>query len=49
MTDPNCPKCHGTGKMRDKDGTIHTCWKCLEAGRLDNHSKKLPDHKMIRL
>lgn len=43
-----CPDCKGTGMMREKDGSVHTCWKCLREGRLDVHSKKLPDTK-IRL
>jgi len=38
-----CPECHNTGIVKEKNGTIHTCWKCLEAGRLDAHSKHLPD------
>ena len=43
-----CPKCKGTGMVKEKDGTVHVCWDCLKAGRLDVHSKSLPDHK-IRL
>jgi hypothetical protein len=38
-----CPKCKGTGKVREKDGTVHTCWDCLAAGRLDTHSKHVKD------
>jgi hypothetical protein len=44
-----CTKCNGTGKIKDADGTVHTCWECLIEGRLDNHSKKLPDRPDIRL
>ena len=38
-----CLKCKGTGIVKDPDGTNHTCWDCLFAGKLDNHSKDLPD------
>lgn len=41
-----CPKCNGTGVIKDKDGSIHTCWDCLLAGRLDCHSKNLPEHNI---
>ena len=41
-----CPKCHGTGIVKEPDGTIHTCWKCLEEGKLDCHTKNLPDHNL---
>lgn len=42
----NCSKCHGTGKVKDKDGSIHTCWDCLQNGRLDIHSNNVPDSKV---
>ena len=38
-----CEKCGGTGIVREKDGSVHTCWKCLSTGRLDNHSKIVKD------
>jgi len=38
-----CEKCNGTGIVKDKDGSVHTCWKCLEEGRLDAHSKNVKD------
>jgi len=41
-----CPKCHGTGVVREKNGQIHTCWDCLEKGRLSVHSDKVPDSKV---
>ena len=44
----NCPECKNTGIVKEKNGGVHTCWKCLEEGRLDAHSKKLPDSN-IRL
>jgi len=38
-----CPDCKGTGMIIEKDGQCHTCWRCLREGRLDVHSKKIPD------
>jgi len=42
----NCPKCHGTGVVKEKDGSIHTCWDCLQDGSLDVHSTKVSDSKV---
>jgi len=41
-----CPDCKNTGMIKEKDGTCHTCWKCLAEGRLDCHSENLPDTKI---
>ena len=41
-----CQKCHGTGVVKDKNGSIHTCWDCLQGGQLDVHSDKVPDSKV---
>jgi len=41
-----CPKCNGVGIVKEKDGSIHVCWQCLQEGRLDVHSKDLPDSKL---
>jgi len=41
-----CSKCNNTGIVKDANGTVHTCWDCLAAGRLDNHSKNVPDSKI---
>jgi len=41
-----CPKCHNTGVVKEKDGSIHTCWDCLQNGNLDVHSEKVPDSKV---
>ncbi len=46
MEEKKCPKCGGTGRIRGKDGSIQTCIDCLLAGRLDAHSKSLPDSKI---
>lgn len=40
-----CPDCNGTGIVKEK-GSVHTCWKCLQEGRLDVHSKKLPESNL---
>ncbi|MEK6827476.1 MAG: hypothetical protein AABX99_03265 [Nanoarchaeota archaeon] len=41
-----CPKCDNTGVVKEKDGSIHTCWACLQSGQLDVHSDKVPDSKV---
>jgi ribosomal protein L37AE/L43A len=38
-----CPDCKNTGIVKDPKGGAHTCWKCLQEGRLDAHSKNIPD------
>jgi ribosomal protein L37AE/L43A len=38
-----CQECKNTGIVKEKDGQVHTCWKCMAEGRLDCHSKNLPD------
>lgn len=40
--DKVCKKCNGTGIVKEK-GSCHTCWDCLDEGRLNQHSKKLPE------
>ncbi len=37
----DCPKCKGERRIKEKDGTIHICFDCLNAGRLDQHDKKM--------
>jgi len=39
----DCPRCHGEGRVKEKDGTSHTCFDCLKDGSLDQHDKKLKD------
>jgi len=43
MADMSCPDCHGTGIVKEKDGSVHTCWKCLQKGQLEQHSKNVKD------
>ncbi|MEM2932614.1 MAG: hypothetical protein QW622_00125 [Candidatus Pacearchaeota archaeon] len=47
MADKLCPKCKGKGIVKDEDGSIHTCWECLEKGELDQHSKEVKESKII--
>ncbi|GEM_PF-850433 len=44
--DKFCQKCKNTGIVKEPNGQVHTCWDCLASGRLDNHSKDLPDHNL---
>jgi hypothetical protein len=32
-----CPKCKGTGVVKEKDGTVHVCFDCLLSDKLDQH------------
>jgi len=44
-----CPKCNNTGKVKERDGTIHICFDCLNAGRLDQHDKNLKSAEELRI
>ena len=44
-----CEKCHGTGIVKEADGSCHTCWDCLNSGRLNQHSNKLPENTRFKL
>lgn len=37
-----CELCKDTFVVKEKDGSFHTCWKCLSDGKLEQHSSKLP-------
>lgn len=41
-----CPKCRDTGIVKEENGLAHTCWDCLQNGKLDVHSEKVPDSKV---
>ncbi len=41
-----CPKCNDTGIVREKNGSCHVCYDCLMAGKLNQHSEKLPDSRI---
>ena len=38
-----CPKCKGTKRIQEKDGTIRPCWNCLMKGDMDQHTKTPKD------
>ena len=38
-----CPKCQGKGRIFDKDGTIRTCFDCLNDGQFDQHTTNVKD------
>lgn len=42
-----CPKCKGTGRIKDPDGTVHICYDCLLSGKLDQHNKSLKDAREL--
>ncbi len=44
--DKECPYCHGTGIVKEKNGVVHTCWDCLSRGKLDAHSENVPDSRV---
>jgi hypothetical protein len=46
-TGKNCPKCHGTGRVKEKDGTIHICFDCLNADVFEQHGN--PKETKIKL
>lgn len=43
MANLNCPKCKGTGMVKERDGSIHTCFDCLMHGDMDQHDEHLKD------
>ena len=32
-----CKKCFGKGIIKEKDGTVHTCFECLLNDRFEQH------------
>ncbi len=44
-----CRKCNGTGLVKEKNGTIHTCYDCLQMNteKFDQHGR--PRDSGIRL
>ena len=42
-----CPDCHGTGRVRGKDGLIGVCIRCLMSGKMDQHTTKIKDAKEL--
>ena len=43
MSNPNCPKCHGRGMIKEANGSVHTCFDCLTSGDMDQHDANLKD------
>ena len=43
MANKNCLKCKGIGVIKEKNGTVHVCFDCLQNGDLDQHSKEVKD------
>lgn len=43
--DAECTKCKGSGIVKEKNGTVHICYDCLIAGKLDKHTEKIKDAK----
>ncbi len=46
-SEKKCEKCRGTGIVKEKDGTAHTCFDCLFSGRMDQHTKDMRRFKDI--
>lgn len=40
-----CPDCNNTGVVKDSSG-VHTCFKCLVSGRLNQHSESVRETKI---
>ena len=41
-----CKRCNGSKRIMKADGTVQPCWDCLLAGRMDQHSEKIPESKI---
>jgi len=46
---PDCPKCRGTGIVKEKDGSVHTCFDCLNKGAMDQHDKNPKTAEELRI
>ena len=42
-----CQKCNNTGIVKERNGSVHVCFDCLNSGRLEQHGK--PKDSGIRL
>jgi hypothetical protein len=47
MANMNCPKCKGAGSVKEKDGSVHTCFDCLLGGDMDQHSGNIKDNSEL--
>jgi len=46
IKEPVCKKCNDTGIVKEEKGGVHVCFDCLNAGRLDVHTKDLKGSKI---
>lgn len=44
-----CKECNGTGRVKEKDGSVHCCYKCLMEGRLNQHDQTARKDVKLRL
>ena len=42
-----CPKCKGSKRIVDANGTVRPCWDCLLNGEMDQHSKAPKDSGIV--
>ncbi len=43
MANMNCPKCKGLGYVKEKNGSVRTCFDCLLAGDMDQHDENVKE------
>jgi len=39
LMENKCVKCHGTWIVKEMDKSVHTCWDCLNSGKMDTQRK----------
>ncbi len=49
MMEEICRDCKGIRRVKGKDGSFHTCFKCLNSGKMDQHNQKLKEAKDFRI
>lgn len=42
-----CPKCNNTGRVTEKDGSIHVCFDCLSKGKFDQQDNNISTSKPL--
>lgn len=42
-----CEKCKDTGVVKEANGTIHTCFDCLNRGSMDQHTTPKDSGKRV--
>jgi len=43
MANMNCSKCHGKGYVKEANGSVHTCFDCLNDGSMDQHNENIKE------